>query len=113
MGAYMGRAPLACAGTARPCSCIKRANRRGTAGRGGGVTQEVTPRRGPAGADAGRPLTGRESRACYAWAIPRPRSPDMAFTRAQATALLNQQERRLYDDSRANALRGLAAPALA
>ncbi|MEN1971975.1 hypothetical protein WCE34_06450 [Luteimonas sp. MJ204] len=37
----------------------------------------------------------------------------MAFTRAQATELLNKAEMRLYDDSRANALRGLDRAALA
>lgn len=37
----------------------------------------------------------------------------MAFTRAQATSLLNKAEMRLYDESRANALRGLDAGALA
>ena len=37
----------------------------------------------------------------------------MAFTRAQATALLNRTEMRLWDDSRANALRGLDREALA
>lgn len=37
----------------------------------------------------------------------------MAFTRAQATGLLNKTEMRLYDDSRANALRGLERPGLA
>lgn len=37
----------------------------------------------------------------------------MAFTRAQATALLNTSEMRLFDDSRANALRGLDRTALA
>lgn len=37
----------------------------------------------------------------------------MAFTRAQATALLNKTEMRLYDDSRANALRGQDRAALA
>jgi hypothetical protein len=33
----------------------------------------------------------------------------MAFTRSQATGLLNQAEMGLFDDSRANALRGLDA----
>lgn len=37
----------------------------------------------------------------------------MAFTRAQATGLLNKTEMRLWDDSRANALRGLDREALA
>ena len=37
----------------------------------------------------------------------------MAFTRAQATALLNKSEMQLYDDSRANALRGFDRVALA
>ena len=37
----------------------------------------------------------------------------MPFTRAQATDLLNQTEMRLFDDSRANALRGLDRAALA
>ncbi|MEN1958467.1 histone H1-like repetitive region-containing protein [Luteimonas changyuni] len=37
----------------------------------------------------------------------------MAFTRAQATELLNKAEMRLYDDSRANALRGFDRAALA
>src|SRR5690606_4811495 len=37
----------------------------------------------------------------------------MPFTRAQATALLNKTEMRLFDDSRANALRGLDRAALA
>lgn len=37
----------------------------------------------------------------------------MPFTRAQATALLNKSEMRLFDDSRANALRGLDRTALA
>lgn len=37
----------------------------------------------------------------------------MAFTRAQATGLLNKTEMGLYDDSRANALRGLDRAALA
>ena len=37
----------------------------------------------------------------------------MAFTRAQATGLLNKTEMRLYDDSRANALRRLERPGLA
>lgn len=36
----------------------------------------------------------------------------MPMTRARATALLNQREMALYDDSRANALRGLDAKAL-
>lgn len=36
----------------------------------------------------------------------------MPFTRAQATALLNKSEMRLFDDSRANALRGLDRDAL-
>ncbi|GHD65599.1 hypothetical protein GCM10007164_03230 [Luteimonas padinae] len=37
----------------------------------------------------------------------------MAFTRAQASALLNKSEMRLFDDSRANALRGFDRAALA
>lgn len=37
----------------------------------------------------------------------------MAFTRAQANDLLNKAEMRLYDDSRANGLRGLDRAALA
>ena len=37
----------------------------------------------------------------------------MPFTRAQATALLNKSEMRLFDDSRANALRGFDRTALA
>lgn len=37
----------------------------------------------------------------------------MAFTRAQASALLNTSEMRLFDDSRANALRGFDRAALA
>ena len=37
----------------------------------------------------------------------------MAFTRAQASALLNKSEMRLFDDSRANALRGFDRVALA
>lgn len=37
----------------------------------------------------------------------------MAFTRAQASALLNTSEMRLFDDSRANALRGFDRSALA
>lgn len=37
----------------------------------------------------------------------------MPFTRAQATDLLNKTEMRLYDDSRANALRGFDRAALA
>ena len=37
----------------------------------------------------------------------------MAFTRAQATELLNKSEMQLFDDSRANALRGLDRAALA
>ena len=37
----------------------------------------------------------------------------MAFTRAQASALLNKSEMRLFDDSRANSLRGFDRAALA
>ncbi|GGK08165.1 hypothetical protein [Luteimonas terricola] len=37
----------------------------------------------------------------------------MAFTRAQASGLLNKSEMKLFDDSRANALRGLDRAALA
>ena len=37
----------------------------------------------------------------------------MAFTRAQASALLNKSEMRLFDDSRTNALRGFDRVALA
>lgn len=37
----------------------------------------------------------------------------MAFTRAQATGLLNASEMKLFDDSRANAMRGLTRTALA
>jgi len=37
----------------------------------------------------------------------------MPFTRAQATALLNRTEMRLFEDSRANAMRGLDRAALA
>ncbi|MBJ6978160.1 hypothetical protein [Luteimonas sp. MC1895] len=46
-------------------------------------------------------------------AVPIRRRSPMPFTRAQATALLNKSEMQLFDDSRANALRGFDRTALA
>src|SRR5690606_33194521 len=77
------------------------------------VTRWVSRAHRPAAIDAGRRRSPRLNpcRDTH-WHIP-PRRVHMAFTRAQATALLNKSEMTLFDDSRANALRDLDRAALA
>src|SRR5690606_17186719 len=92
---------------------MKRARRGQHGGRAGRVTLPATNARGRAGSDPGRPHSPRLNPFRDTHASVTKWRKQMAFTRAQATELLNKAEMRLYDDSRANALRGLDRAALA
>src|SRR5690606_36777557 len=77
------------------------------------VTLPVTNAPGRAGSDPGRRHSPRLNPFRDTHASVTKWIKQMAFTRSQATELLNKAELRLYDDSRANALRGLDRAALA